>query len=360
MNKLDEVRKSINKIDHDMAKLFEERMRLARDVAEYKKEMALPIFDEAREKEVISKNEVLIEDDNLKGYYHLFLQNLMDISKKYQSKLLVGMKVAYSGVEGAFAYIAAKKLFPTATLVAYNSFEEAYFSVENGECDSCILPIENSYAGDVGTVMDLIFSRSLYINQIIDLEIVHNLLVKKGTKLENIRKVISHPQALSQCDDYIKEHNYETIDCSNTALSAKMVIDSNDTSLAAIASEETAQLYGLEIIESHINSSNNNTTRFAAFSKTLNTTLKNKMGSHFILVFTVKNEAGSLASTLNIIGAHSYNMRSLRSRPMKSLMWSYYFYVEIEGNIETNEFQEMIQELRSVCDCLKIVGTYLA
>lgn len=359
MTKLDEARKEINLIDAQMAKLFEARMRWAKEIAIYKRENALPIFDKTREKELIEKNKTLIDDDDLRGYYISFLEDLMNISKKYQSLILSGMKVAYSGVEGAFAYIAAKRLFPTAQLIAYNSFDEAYRACENGTCDSCVLPIENSYAGDVGTVMDLIFSRNLYINQILDLDVVHNLIVKKGTKAEQIKKVISHPQALSQCDEYIKKHGYEVVECANTAISAKLLLDTDGFDTAAIASDETAELYGLEILESHINSSSTNTTRFAAFAKNMNLkTNNNKMGNHFIIVFTVKNEAGALAKTLNIIGSHSYNMRSLRSRPMKSLMWSYYFYVELEGDGSSSECNDMMNELKSVCDCLKLVGTY--
>lgn len=359
MTKLEETRKSINLIDEQMAKLFEERMKLAEVIANYKKEMALPVYDKTREQELIERNKAFINDESLKGYYSSFLESVMDISKKYQLRILNGMKVAYSGVEGAFAYIAAKQLFPTASLVAYSSFEEAYEACEKGLCDSCVLPIENSYAGDVGTVMDLIFSNNLYINQIIDLEIVHNLIVKKGTNIKDIKKVISHPQALSQCDEFIKKHHFETIECTNTALSAKMVFESDSNEIAAIASDETAGLYDLDILESHINSSNNNTTRFASFSKNLNNEkTSTKMGNHFIIVFTVKNEAGALANTLNIIGSHSYNMRSLRSRPMKSLMWNYYFYVELEGNVGTSEYNDMMIELKSMCDCLKLVGTY--
>ncbi len=359
MTKLDEIRVKINDIDQEMAKLFEERMILSKDVAEYKSAHALPIFDETREKEIIQKNKLYIKDEKIRDYYIDFLKSNMAISKKYQSFLLEGMNVAYSGVAGAFSYIAAKKMFPTAKLISYNNFEEAYRSVENGICDACVLPIENSYAGDVGTVMDLIFSGSLFINEIIDLEVVHNLLAKKGTKLENIKKVISHPQALAQCDEYILNHHFETIDASNTAIAAKLVYDSNDSSIAAIASSETAKLYGLDVLESTINVNHNNTTRFAVFSKNLHTSnAHSTLKKHFIIVFTVKNEAGSLANSLNIIGAHSFNMRNLRSRPMKSLMWNYYFYIELDGDISSTDAKELINELSSICDHLKIVGTY--
>ena len=271
MNKLDEARKIINEIDEQIATLFEKRMNAAKMVAEYKKENGLPIFDSNRELEVINKNVKHINDETIKEYYVNFQKELMNISKLYQSRLLNGLKVAYSGVSGAFAHIASIKMFPNAEYVSYNDFQEAYKAVENGTCDVCVLPLENSYAGDVGVVMDLMFSGSLYLNQLMELEIVQNLVAKKGTEKRQIKKVISHQQALTQCSEYIKEHGYLEEEANNTALAAKLVAESNDESIAAIASSDTAQLYNLEIIESNINSSFNNTTRFGAFSRCLNT-----------------------------------------------------------------------------------------
>lgn len=359
MTKLDEIRIKINSIDKEMAELFEKRMLLSANVAEYKKEHALPIYDNNREIANISRNVKYIENEEIQDYYIDFLKNTMSISKKYQSYLLEGAKVAYSGVAGAYAYIAAKKAFPSSKLIAMPTFEEAYRAVENGECDTCVLPIENSYAGDVGNVMDLIFSGTLFINGIIDVEITHNLIAKKGTKIENIKKVISHPQAIAQCNSYILKNNYESLESSNTAVASMMVKESSDDSIAAIASKETAEIYDLEILDSNINDNNNNTTRFAIFSKNLHKDASiSSLKKHFIIVFTVKNEAGSLANALNIIGSHSFNMRNLRSRPMKSLLWSYYFYIELDGDISTTNATDMVNELSSVCDHLKIVGTY--
>ena len=359
MSELDNTRKRINAIDKEMARLFEERMDCSKEVAEYKIKHAMPIFDASREQEVINRNLEYIENSDVKEYYVNFLKQTMDISKKYQTRLIEGMRVAYSGVPGAFAHIAAMKMFPNANYISYPSFEEAYKSVELGLCDTCVLPLENSYAGDVGLVMDLIFSGSLYINQVIELEVVHNLLAKKGTNIKDIKKVISHSQALGQCMNYLNKKGFELLETPNTALASKMVSESSDSTLAAIASNETAELYGLEILEKSINSSHNNTTRFGAFSRCFNEDGKtSKMGEHFILVFTVKNEAGSLANTLNIIGSHGFNMRALRSRPMKELMWNYYFYVELDGNINTEDGQDMMRQLSSMCDRLKLVGTY--
>lgn len=359
-SELEKARKAINEIDAKMAELFEERMKSVEIVASYKKEHGLSILDKSRENEIIKKNTEYITDSVVKEYYVSFLQKTMELSRSYQARLNEGMKVAYSGVEGAFAYIAAKKMFPYARLVAYPSFETAYEATEKGECDACVLPIENSFAGDVGTVMDLVFQGSLYINQVTDTPIVHNLLVNEGATTESIKEVISHPQALAQCSNYIYKRGYEQRPYTNTALSAKLVKESGSLEIAAIASDETAKIFGLKILEGGINESKNNTTRFGAFSRVQNQekSTQKKMNDHFILVFTVKNEAGALAKTLDIIGAHGYNMRNLRSRPMKELMWSYYFYIEADGNINTEDGKDMLRELGATCDRLKLAGTY--
>ena len=358
MSDLKDIRNKINEIDQEMAKLFEERMQASEEVAEYKKEHALPIFDSSRENEVINRNVEYIKDEKIKEYYVNFLKNTMDISKQYQSSLLNGLRVAYSGITGAFADLAARKMFPNAEYVPYLSFSDAYKACENGECDICVLPLENSYAGEVGLVMDLMFSGSLYVNQVYELEVTHNLIAKKGTTIDKIKKVYSHKQALEQCVDFINEHKFDVEEASNTALAAKYVSEQDDETIAAIASSETAELYNLEVIKSNINVSNINTTRFGAFCRTLHKPVDKSSAQHCILVYTVKNEAGALAKTLNIIGSHGFNMRSLRSRPMKELIWNYYFYVEIEGNINNNEGRDMLKALSIFCDKLKVVGVY--
>ena len=359
MSKLDESREKINKIDEKMAKLFEERMIAAKEIAEYKKAHGLPILNKNREKELLENNIKHISDSTIREYYVNFLNYAMQLSKNFQARIFEGIKVAFSGVEGAFAHIACKKMFPNAKYVAYGDFAKAYKAVEIGECDVCVLPLENSYAGDVGHVLDLMFSGSLFVNQVYELEVIHNLLVKKGATKKDIKTVISHPQALSQCYDYISKNNFITLESQNTAIAAKFVAKGDDFSIGAIASSENAELYNLDIIESKINTSNNNTTRFGAFSRCANITKSNaKTGEHSIIMFTVKNEAGALAETLKIIGSYGYNMISLRSRPMKELIWNYYFYVELEGNANKDEGQKMFEEMRTYCDKLKLVGTY--
>ena len=152
MNELEIARSIINEVDNEMARLFEKRMNAAALVAKYKKEHALPVFDATRENEIIKKNSDLIENDTIKEYYVEFLKKNMELSRSYQSRLNEGMRIAYSGCEGAYAHIASKKMYKEAIYVSYKDFEAAYRAVENGECDACVLPIENSYAGDVASV----------------------------------------------------------------------------------------------------------------------------------------------------------------------------------------------------------------
>ncbi|MBR3894972.1 MAG: chorismate mutase [Clostridia bacterium] len=354
-NKLEEARKIINEVDARMAELFIQRMRAAELVYEYKSEFGLPILDQKREDAVVEKNSALVNDDVLKEYYIDYLKHLMSISRAYQHRMQNGLKVAYSGVEGAFAHIAAGRIFPQGNRVSYGDFKAAYDSVLKGESDVAVLPIENSYAGEVGQTIDLIFSGNLFINGIYELEIHQNLLGVPGATVEDIKKVTSHPQALSQCHDYIEMRGFATEEANNTALAAKTVADANDKSLGAIASVETAEIYGLKVIEANVNKSGENTTRFAVLSKVK---ANSSALTNTVLMFTVKHEAGSLANAIAIIGKYGYNMTALRSRPMKKHSWQYYFYVEIDGTLDTENGAKMIEELNEVCDRLKVAGTF--
>ena len=355
---LDQARKIINEVDEQMAELFIKRMKAAEMVAEYKKERGLQILDPAREEEIIRRGSERIDDPVLRAYYVNFLRNNMAVSRSYQDELMGGMRVAYAGTEGAFAHIATTKLFPNARKIAYRNFEDAYHSVESGECDVAVLPTENSSNGEVGQVTDLMFSGSLYINEMFDLAVSHDLLAPKGATIEGIKEVVSHEQALGQCANYIHSHGFYTREYPNTALAAKMVAECADTSVAAIASAEAADVFGLTVLDRNINESRSNTTRFAVFSRSENPRQTEEMGIHTIMLFTVKNEAGALAKAIEIIGKHGFNMRALRSRPMKELLWQYYFYVETEGNINTEAGAEMMCELLRYCDRLKSLGTY--
>ncbi|MCQ2742495.1 MAG: chorismate mutase [Bacilli bacterium] len=358
MDKLKEARSQIDAIDKEIASLFEKRMGAAAEIAEYKKEFGLPVFDPKREEELLAKEIANIENQDLRAYYANFLSGLFDVSKSYQAALMNGAKYAYCGIKGAYAYLAAKKIAPTSNYLSFPTFEKAYAAVVDGKCDGAVLPLENSSAGDVGSVMDLAFSGNLYITQMVNLEISHALMAKKGVKLSQIKRVWSHPQALAQCDEYINLHKFETLEYPNTAVACKSLADSDFTDVAVIASKENAEIYGLEILELGINSEKNNTTRFGLFSRAMRLPDPRKKDEYSIIVFTVKNEAGSLAKALNIIGSHGFNMKNLRSRPLRGLIWNYYFYIELEGNVNNADGKEMIRELSTFCDKLKLLGSY--
>ena len=313
--------------------------------------------EQASEAAVVAKNTENVSDPSLRGYYADFITHTMKVSRDYQTALISGVSVAYSGVEGAFASIAARALFPQGRFFPQRDFEAAYKAVVDGDCEIAVLPVENSFAGEVGVVCDLLFSGSLYINRVLDLSITQNLLGVKGSSLQTVRRVVSHPQALAQCNSFIQKQGYEQQEFSNTALAAKYVAEQNDTALAAIGTREAGELFGLETLAAGIQESNRNTTRFVVLSRT-ECTRPRREDDCFFLTFTVKNQAGALAKAIRIIGDRGFNLRSLHSRPMKSLVWQYYFYLECEGNVRSQEGKEMLEELQSVCDKLKVVGSY--
>ncbi len=356
MSELKQARDEIDAIDREMAELFCRRMQAVERISDYKIEHGLPVVDQEREETVAAQNAQYIMNDNIRPYYVGFIRDTLKASRQYQTKRMQGMRVAFSGIAGAFASIAAGKIFPSAERVPYNDFLSAYRAVESGECDVAVLPIENSTAGEVGQVVDLMFSGSLFVNGVYDFSVHHNLLGTKDATTESIREVISHPQALAQCEAYIREHGYAQIQAGNTAIAAKQVAERKDPTVAAIASVETAELYGLKVLDHNINEEDINTTRFAVLSRS--TTHAEHSGKHSILLFTVRNEAGFLAQAIHIIGQYGYNMRCLRSRPMRSLLWQYYFYVEVEGDLFNENGRAMLDSLSVYCERMKVLGSF--
>ena len=356
MSELENARNKIKEIDREMAELFERRMAAVKEVAAYKQKHGLQIFDPVREAELLEANVKHVENAEVRPYYASYQRGVMDISKSYQKRLLEGMRVAYSGVPGAFAHLAAKKVFPQAEAVSYPDFSAAYKAVENGECDCALLPIENSFNGDVGQVMDLAFFGSLHINGIYDAEVAQNLLVLPGVRLDEIKEVISHPQALGQCRGYISRHGFKETRAVNTAVAAKTVAESGRRDLAAIGSEEAAGEYGLEKLEGHIEESRSNTTRFAVFAPAAKA--PSAADSRFVMAFTVNNEAGSLGRAVSVIGYNGFNLRALKSRPTKELSWEYYFFAEGEGDINSADGKQMLRELALCCNNVKVLGSF--
>lgn len=354
--KMDELLKSRSKIDlidQKIAELFVARMNEVKKIYTCKKSLGLPLLDETREEEILKNNQAVIPLEYLPSYTN-FISNMLHISKTFQRTLQKEMMVAYQGTCGSYSHIMAKKLFPNATYYNYKTFYECYQSVVDGKMDICVLPLENSYQGDVAAVMDLAYNGPLYINDVKQLEIDHTLIGLPKAEITNIKTVVSHPQALGQCHDFILDHHLAVKEEINTAIACQKIKELNDLSYAAIASYEAAEIYGLKVLAERINTSRSNTTRFAVFSNALN----ELQGNHFILVFTVLNQAGALAQILSIIGKYNFNLRNVKSRPMKSLIWNYYFFVEGCGNIFSDEGHAMIKEIKKYANEVRIIGSY--
>lgn len=340
MSQLDQIRTKINDIDEKMAALFEERMHMSEQVAAFKRERGLSVRDAERERELIARSAACIGDRGRRlllcavpAQGHRPLLCLPDPPDGGDARSPTAAWRARTPTSPRAACSRRRISSPTRLLRGVPRPWSAARSTASSS------PLENSYAGEVGTVMDLLFSGELFINQVLDLDISHSLLGMDGATPDTVRTVVSHPQALRQCDEYIQRHGYQIESYANTAMARQRVREANDLTLGAIASDEAAEVFGLRVLDRDISTARNNTTRFAALSRTRNQTetVRKREDENFVLVFTVQNDAGSLAQTLNIIGAHGYNMRTLRSRPMKDLSWKYFFYVEAEGSINTHK-----------------------
>lgn len=353
MDQLQEARKTIDRVDREMAALFEERMHAVEQVAAYKKEHSLPVFDEEREKQVIATNAARITDASCRDDYVAFLHAMMDISKQRQKRLLFSETAAYQGVEGAYSHIALTRLFPDAQKRSYDTWDEVFRAVSDGAAARGVVPFENSYTGEVGEVLDLLYRYDLHITAIYDLKISHCLLGVRGAKLSDIQTVYSHPQALGQCKKWLEGRGFTQVPCLNTAVAAKQVGEAQNKTWAAIASRETAPLYNLDILADQLSTSSENTTRFIVIEKE-----QGQGGNRFNLLFTLDHKTGSLASVMAVIARHGFNMECIRSQPLKNLPWQYYFYVELCGDAGSGQAQALLSELQTCCLKLKLLGRY--
>ena len=338
MDALEQARAEIDTVDAQLAALFERRMAAVLQVAEYKRAHGLPVYDAARETAVLEKAAARIQDPALRPYYKDHVQNLMDVAKQYEAVVLSQNRAAYQGVEGAFAHIALRALFPHAEAVSYPTWDEVFDAVERGDAARGVVPFENSHAGDVSAVLDLCYNHpALWVVDVYDLPISQNLLVLPGTKLDQIKSVYSHQQAIAQSETFLRQFGLPA-----TAMAK-----------AAIASVETAALYGLEVLVPSINTDGDNTTRFIVLSRE-----KPTGGNRFSLLFTVDNKPGKLGEVIQIIGASGFNMESIKSRPMPHVPFEYYFYVELVGDPTADETAALLRELDRTCRTVRLLGVY--
>ena len=354
MDALEQARAEIDAVDTQLAALFERRMAAVLQVAEYKRAHGLPIYDAAREAAVLEKAAARIQSPTLRPYYKDHVQNLMDVAKQYEAVVLGQNRAAYQGVEGAFAHIALRALFPHAEAVSCPTWDEVFDAVERGDAARGVVPFENSHAGDVSAVLDLCYNHpALWVVDVYDLPISQNLLVLPGTKLDQIRSVYSHQQAIAQSETFLRQFGLPATAMANTAMAAKFVAESGDASKAAIASVETAALYGLEVLVPSINTDGDNTTRFIVLSRE-----KPTGGNRFSLLFTLDNKPGKLGEVIQIIGASGFNMESIKSRPMPHVPFEYYFYVELVGDPTADETAALLRELDRTCRTVRLLGVY--
>lgn len=353
MDSLQYLRDEIDSIDKQMSELFCRRMNAVKQVAMYKKENGIPVTDVAREASVIEKNSRYIDNAEILGFYKEWISDTMSLSKRYQQSLLKCNIVAYQGVEGAFSHIVLCRLFPQSSAKAFATWEDVFSAVENKTASYGVLPFENSQVGDVAEVLDLCFAHSCYICGMVDLPVKQNLLCVKGATIADIKEVYSHPQAISQCTRFLKSLGISAVPMENTAVSAKFVAEAADKSKAAIASERTAELYGLSVVASDINTSRTNTTRFIVIGAEPSTE-----GDRFSMLITVDHVPGSLARVIQEIARMGYNMESIKSRPLPDNLFEYYFYIELVGNLTENAERELRENLSAICRSVRILGRY--
>ncbi len=375
---LSEIREKIDKIDKEIVELIEKRLEIVKEVALYKKENNMKVFDSKREKEVLEKNLLNIKNAELKHYVEIILRDIMDSSKEYQKfKIGVseeyindlefdGKKLGYTGVPGAYAYEVMINLMKNneisngkttdENILNFNSHKELIEAVEAGKADFGILPIENSIAGEVTDSIDLINKRNIHIVGEVRHKIEHNLLGIKGSKIEDIKRIYSHEQALMQCSDFLEKHSYwKKEKVANTALAAKYIKDTESKENGCIANMRAKEMYDLELLEKNINNEKENYTRFFIIS---NKNLISENSKKVSIITGTKNESGALMELLKIFSVYGLNMVSLKSRPKPNKPWEYYFYIDFEGNLKEEKVKKALEEIRIKSIYLQVLGNY--
>lgn len=371
------LREEINKIDGQLVELFLKRMNTSAEIAKYKIQNGLPVFDRGRERELLNRIAELAGTE-MEAYSTRLFNTLLDLSRAYQNQLIPHnsqlaqdiqvatyeltqpfpskAKVACQGTEGSYSQQAGDRLFSLPKLMFFNDFEAVFQAVEKGLCEYGILPVENSLAGTVVPVYDLMEKYKFYIVRSIRLRINHTVQAKKGVALGDIHEIVSHEQAIRQCSEFLKAHpNIKVSFFSNTAAAAKYVADSGRTDLAAISSEACAKLYNLNILSEQIQNRDNNYTRFICISKDM----KIYPGANKIsLMLALPHEPGSLYFLLAKFSAMGFNLTKLESRPMPGKDFEFLFYFDFEASIYSSETRNLLGELDKSLEKFIFLGSY--
>ncbi|WP_417118611.1 bifunctional chorismate mutase/prephenate dehydratase [Olsenella phocaeensis] len=377
MEDLARLRERIDAIDHQMLALFQERMDCAEGVAAYKRERGLPILDRSRERRVVASAAAEVPPE-LKSYAEVLMQLLMEASRmrqgerNYDTGPILGRVdaalkdgpgyfpqdayVACQGVEGAFSQMACDRLFKHADISFFDSFDAVFRAVEEGYCEFGVLPVENSTAGSVNQVYDLMMRHDFKVVRSCRLKIDHNLLAKPGCGLESISDVYSHEQALSQCEGFLSSlHGVRTHVVENTAIASRMVAESERDDVAALASRSCAELYGLDTLARSVQDRDNNYTRFACITRDLRIYPGADRSS---LMLVVSHEPGSLYRVLSKLHALDINILKLESRPIPDRDFEFMFYFDVECPVGEPELRRLLLTLGDVCDEVRYLGSY--
>ncbi len=374
---LKECRVEIDRINNDMLELFIKRMQVSEQVAKYKAENGLPILNHGREREILADMTGKAGEE-FENYVKVFYSVLMDLSRSYQSTVMslkteISEKikeslnispnvfpkravVACQGTEGAYSQIAADKMFGLEKIQYYKNFEDVFVAVRDGECEYGVLPIENSTHGTVNEVYDLMKKYSFNIVRALKLRIKHSLLCKPGVKLEDIKEVYSHSQAIGQCSEFFKSHpDIKAVEYKNTALAAKMVAESDRNDIAALASASCGELYGLSKLSEDIQNNAYNHTRFICISK------HNYIfpgADKISLMLTLPHTPGALYNTLAKFTAEGLNLTKLESRPISGSDFEAQFYFDFEGSVYDERILKMLDALSCECESFTFLGGY--
>ncbi len=374
---LKELRTQIDAIDDQLVQLFVERMDIAAQIADYKKDNHLPIFVPAREREKLQDVSQKAGTD-MSNYTRVLYSMLFELSRSYQSKRSGALSplyhritdaientpklfpqapmVACQGVEGAYSQIACEKMFKNPFIMYFKNFEGVFNAIDKGLCQYGILPIENSTAGSVKKVYDLMIRHSFSIVRTFRLKVDHNLLVKPGTRLSDIKEIYSHEQALNQCADFLQTLNgVNIVPVANTAIASEMVANSPRKDVAALSSRACAELYGLECIASSVQDKGNNRTRFICISKNLEIYPGSDKTS---IMMILNHRPGALYKVLARLYTLGINVTKLESRPIPDREFEFMFYFDLETSIYSEEFVQLMCELDELCEEFTYLGSY--
>lgn len=374
---LNELRQEIDNIDIELVKLFTARMAVSAKVADYKREHNLPIFHPGRERAILQKVAEMAGPE-MGNYTRVLYSMLFELSRSYQSKRNEVLSplyreishsiehtpklfpqapiVACQGVEGAYSQIACEKIFKSPFIMYFKNFEAVFTAIEQGMCQYGILPIENSTAGSVTKVYDLMIRHNFSIVRTFRLKVDHNLLVNPGTSLSDIKTIYSHEQAINQCGDFLQSlPGVNVIPVANTALASEMVAKSGQKDVAALSSRFCAELYGLSCLASSVQDKGNNRTRFICISKNLEIYPGSDRTS---IMMILPHKPGTLYKVLARLYTLGINVTKLESRPIPDREFEFMFYFDLETSIYSEEYIQLMCELDDLCEEFKYLGSY--